>query len=449
MKAIRMLILCALAAAACLPAAAQEKRPLAAAQALTLEDAIRLALQRNPEVLITKEELEELKGKIQEVRSGAYPQVSLRGYGLRLRDPSILNSSSFDKVPEDFRKALVPSPSNMFDFNVYVRQPLYNAGKVRTAVRLAEEGLEEKNASIESVRQRLVYKVFEAFHNLLLMQANRQVVQETYRQRQKHLEQARARFENGVATEIDVLRSEVNVANMEPELIRAENRVLFARAALNNLIMEDLEAPTEAVGLLEYRPWSVGSLKEIQQRTIEQRPELVAARRQLEQAGLAHSLARAENKLSGYAVREPKNLFHNDYSRWNLTFSFKLPFIDSGRKSGLIAQAVARVRAAEQRLAQLQNNVRLEVKQAYDDMQSSAKAIAAARLSMDQAEKVLAMMQANYQYGAATTLDVVDSQTALALARNSLIGATYEYEMAKARLRLASGDPIPDREVNP
>jgi outer membrane protein TolC len=150
----------------------------------------------------------------------------------------------------------------------------------------------------------------------------------------------------------------------------------------------------------------------------------------------------------GYAVRDPKNILNNDYSRWNITFNFKLPFWDSGRKSGLLAQASARARASEQRLAQLENEIRLEVKQAYDDMQSSAKAIQAARLSVTQAEKVMTMMQANYQYGAATTLDVIDSQTALAIARNSQISATYEYEMAKARLRLASGSPILDQEVD-
>jgi outer membrane protein TolC len=81
-------------------------------------------------------------------------------------------------------------------------------------------------------------------------------------------------------------------------------------------------------------------------------------------------------------------------------------------------------------------------------MQSSAKAITSARLNVGQAEKVLSMMQANYQYGAATTLDVIDSQTALSLARNAQIGATYDYEMAKARLRLASGSPILDEEVD-
>lgn len=423
---------------------------------LTLQDAVMLALERNPEMLIAEEEMNELKGKITEVRSGAYPQVSLKGFGLRLRDPSILNSSSFDDVPEEFKDALVPRANNMFDFGVSVKQPLYNAGKVRTALGLAEESLGEREAASEAVRQQLIFKVFRAFNDLLLVQANHLVVEETYQQRLKHLEQARNRFDNGVATEVDVLRSEVNVANLEPELIRAENRVRLARAALNNLIVEDLEAPTQIVGNLEYRPWAAGNLKDIQQRTLELRPELMAARRKLQQAKLTVSLANTENKLTvdmegqyGYTVRQPQKFFNNDFTRWNISVNFNLPLFDSGRKAGLTAQALARRRAAEQVLAQLENNIRLEVKQAYDDMQSSAKAIAAAQLSVSQAERVFELMQANYQYGAATTLDVVDSQTALALARNTEIGATYEYEMAKARLRLASGSPILGLEVNP
>ena len=130
------------------------------------------------------------------------------------------------------------------------------------------------------------------------MEANRDVVRETQQQRVKHLEQAKVRFNNGVATEIDVLRSEVNVANMEPELIRAENRVRLARATINNLIVADLEAPTKIAGSLEYRPWDAGILEEIQRRTLELRPELQAARRQVQQAKLTVSLANAENKLT-------------------------------------------------------------------------------------------------------------------------------------------------------
>ncbi len=450
MTLIRRCILLWITAAGLMRAFAQEPRaPLA------LEEAVRLALERNPAVLIAQEELDELKGKIKEVRSEAYPQVSLQGYGLRTRDPMILNSSSFDKVPEEFREALVPSASNLFDYGVTLRQPIYTAGKVRTAVSLAEESLKEKTASREAVRQQITFSVFRAFHDLLLAEANEELVRENHRLRVQHLEQARNRFANGVATEVDVLRSEVDVANMEPLLIRAANRITLARAALNNLIVVDLANPTQIVGSLEHRPWPVGGLEEIQRRALEQRPEIQAARHVVQEARLNLSLAQAENKLSvdmeghyGYTVRELKNSFDSDYSRWNIAFNFKLPFIDGGRKAGLVMQGVSRLRAAEQRLAQLENDVKLEVKQAYDDMRSSARAIEAARLSVEQAEKVLAMMQANYEYGAATTLDVNDSQTALTVARNSQISATYDYEMAKARLRLATGSPILDREVN-
>jgi len=449
MKPIRALVL--FLAVPWFPAAsaAQERsRPL------TVKAAVALAIERNPEMLVALAQRDELKGKITEVRSGAYPQLTFQGYGLRMRDPSILNSSSFDNVPQEFRDALVPVASNMFDMGLKVTQPVYTAGKVRTALRLAEESLAEKNAVSDSVRRQLTFRVLQAFNDLFLTQANLEVVRETQQQSREHLELARARFRGGVATEIDVLRSEVNVANLEPELIRAENQVRLARAVINELIMEDLEAPTQVAGSLEYVPWDAGALEDIQRRTLELRPELEAARKLVEQARLTLRLANAENKLSvdmeghyGYAVRELQNMFHSDYSRWNLTFNFRLPLFDSGRKAGLTVQAAARLRAAEQQLAQLENECRLEVKRAYDDMQSSARAITAARLSVKQAEKVLAMMQANYRYGAATTLDVSDSRTSLAEARNAQIGATYRYEMAKARLRLASGIPILDEEV--
>ncbi|MDR1728911.1 MAG: TolC family protein [Acidobacteriota bacterium] len=422
-----------------------------AASPLTLERAVELALERNPEMLVSKEGLNELRGKITEVRSQAFPQVTFQGYGLRLRDPSILNSSSFDDLPDDFRDLLVPHPNNMFNLGLNVRQPVYNAGKVSTALELAKVSLTAADAESEAVRRQLTFRVFQAFHDLLLAQANLGLVLDTQRQREEHLRQARTLFDNGVATEVDVLRSEVAVANLAPDVIRSRNMVRLARSALNNLIMVDIDAPTVPADTLRHRPWGVETLESLQARALGRRPEVEAARKQVAQMRLAERLAGAENKLNvdmegqwGFAARKPQNLFDNDYSSWNLTFSFKLPLFDGGRKSGLVRQASARVRAAEQRLALVENNVRLEVKQAYDAMQSSAEAIAAARLGESQADRVFRMMQDNYRYGAATTLDVTDAETALSAARTSGVNAIYEYEVAKARLRLAAGIPILD-----
>jgi outer membrane protein TolC len=422
---------------------------------LTLANAIQFAQERNPEVLVAREQLAELKGTIQEVRSQAYPDISVQGFGLRLRDPSILNSASFDELPDEFRSALVPRGANLFDVGVTVKQPLYSAGKVSAGIRLAEEGQREKEAALEAVRRNVAFKVFQAFHDLLLAQANLNVVLETARQRESHLEQANNRYAQGVATETDVLRSQVNLANVAPERLRAENSIRLARATLNNLIVVDLDAPTQVEGKLEYRPWKLPAVAEIQTQALENRPEVQVAHRLVQEAVLLETLAQAEKKPTvdlegrfGYNVRDPQNLFHQDYTRWNITLNFRVPIYDGGRKAGLMAQAAARKRAAEQNLAALENSIRLEIKAAADEMQSSAEAITAARLNVGQAEKVLQMMQANYQYGAATTLDVVDSEAALTVARNAVIVATYQYELAKGRLRLAAGMPILEGEGN-
>ena len=424
-------------------------------QPVTLPEAVRLALERNPEVLIAIAQLDETNGKIKEVRADAFPQVAVEGIGLRAHDPSFLNSPSFDELPPEFLTAIRPMAGNLFDVLASVHQPIYTSGKVRTAVKLAEVGASEKEAAVETARQQVSFKVFKAFHDWLLADENLALLQETYQQRKQHLDMARKRQEQGVATEIDVLRSQVNLTNLEPAMIRSENSIKIARSVLNTLIMVDVDAATRIDGRLEYRPIPLPDLLESQRRASENRPELIVARRQLEEARLLLKLAQAQNKLSvdmdaryGYSVRDPRNLFLYDFSRWSFNINFKRTFYDGGRKAGQVIQANARIRSAQENLALLESNALLGVKSAHDELQSSARAIEAARLNVTQADKVWKMMQANYQYGAATTLDVQDSQTALVVANNALNTATYDYEMAKARLRLAEGSPILDQETN-
>ena len=100
MKKIRVLAVLAAGMCSLLAGMAQD-----ADAPLSIEAAVALALNRNPQMLVALAEQEELKGTIKEVRSEAFPQVTFQGYGLRMRDPSILNSSSFDNVPPEFRDA--------------------------------------------------------------------------------------------------------------------------------------------------------------------------------------------------------------------------------------------------------------------------------------------------------------------------------------------------------
>ena len=72
---------------------AEEKR------VLTLAEAVALATERHPQILSAQARIEALKGRIREVRSDALPDVTFNSSGMRWRDPSFLNSASFDKIP--------------------------------------------------------------------------------------------------------------------------------------------------------------------------------------------------------------------------------------------------------------------------------------------------------------------------------------------------------------
>ncbi len=416
---------------------------------LTLQDAVRIAVERNRDVQKAREQVEALKGRIREVRAQAFPSVKLEGNAFRYRDPAFLNSSSFDKIPPEFKNALVAEAANSFTYGLSFSQPLYTAGKVGTAIRLANLEMEGVNADRDKVEQDVVMETVRTFYDLLLAQERRGVAAETVEQKRKHLEVVKSRFAAGDATEVDVLRSQVNLANAEPDLIRADNAIQQARSALNHLLVRDPAAPLEIRGEFQYTPSTESALEALAQEAMRRRPELARLRILDREAEQQEKLAKAEsrskldlNGFYGISARLPDNLANATFARWNFTLNFTLPVFDGGRRSGLITQAVSNRRVARLSLEQQESGVRLQVQQALDEIRRAEKTVDATQLNVKQAERVLDMMQNNYKFGAATTLDVVDAQTALSGARTNLLQALYDHVVGKTRLRWVLGRPV-------
>jgi outer membrane protein len=257
---------------------------------------------------------------------------------------------------------------------------------------------------------------------------------------------ARTRFRLGVATEVDVLRSEVSVANGTPEVVRAENGVRQARALLNYYLVRPTGASTRVTGEFDPQPWNEGDLEELTRTAFRRRPELAKLRIAERTAATTVDLARAESRMkldftSNYGImsRLPENLGNKDFTRWNLGVSFTLPVFDGFKRSGMVWQAVASSRAAQLERQRVEQQVRLALQQGLDELAAAGETIAAARANVQQAEKVLAMTQNNYKYGAATTLDIVDAQTALSVARTNLLRGLHDYSVARAALRWTAG----------
>jgi outer membrane protein len=414
--------------------------------ALTLEDAARLAMERHPDVGKARAQSDALKGKIREVRAQALPEVNFVSNAMRWRDPSLLNASGLDKFPAELRSALVPSAVNIFDYSITVKQPLFTQGKVGTALRLASIEAEGSLSEIDRARQDVAVNAVKAFYDLLWAGRYHGLVAETQRQKELHAAMARTRYQNGVATEVDVLRSEVAVANGAPDLVRARNAIQQARALLNYYVGRPLDFDTRLAGDFQEKPWEAANLDELERDAIRRRPEIQRLRIAERSAATQCDLARAESRLRldfagsyGLMSRLPQNLVNSEFTRWTAGVNFTLPVFDGFRRSGLVWQATANERAARLEREKFEQQLRLAIQQGYDELKAAAETIAAARSNVSQAEKVLTMMQNNYKYGAATTLDIVDAQTALSVARTNLLRGLHDYSVARASLRWTTG----------
>jgi len=421
-------------------AAGEDERPLA------LADAVRLALERHPDVGQAKAASDALKGKIREVRAQALPDVSINAGATRWRDPSLLNASGIDKFPPELLDVLVPEPVNIFTYSLDVKQPLYTAGKVGTALRLASVEAEGALVDIDRAEQDVALSTVRAFYGLLWAERYLSLVEETQQQRKLQAEMARTRFRNGVATEVDVLRSEVAVANGEPELVRARNAIRLARAQLNFYLVRPVDFPTRISGEFEQKPWEEEDLDALTKDAFRHRPEITRLRIAERSAGVQLDLAKAENRMRadftgsyGIMSRLPENLADSKFARWTLGVNFTLPVFDGFKRSGMVWQATANQRAARLEREKVEQQVRLGLQQGLDELAAARETILAARANVAQAEKVLSMMQNNYKYGAATTLDVTAAQVALSEARTNLLRGLHDHSVARAGLRWTMG----------
>jgi outer membrane protein len=409
--------------------------------ALTLGEAVHLAVARHQDVGKARAAADALKGKIREVRSQALPDIEFVANATRLRDPSLLNASGLDKFPIELRDALVPSAVNLFDYSITIKQPIFTQGKVGTALRLANVEAEGALSEIDRAEQDVALATVKAYYDLLWADRYRTVVAETQEQKKAHAEMARKRYQNGVETEVDVLRSDVAVANGEPDLLRAENALRQARAVLNYYIGRPLDNPTQLLDDFQQKPWERNDIADLEQDALRRRPELQRLRIAERSAATQFDLARAEDRMradfsSSYGIssRLPQNLVDRTFTRWVAGVTFTFPLFDGFKRSGLVQQAVANQRSARLEREKNEQQIRLAVQQGLDDVKAAAETIAAARANVSQAEKVLTMMQNNYKYGAATTLDIVDSQTAVSVARSNLLRGLHDYSVARASL---------------
>ena len=425
---------------------AEEGQPLE----LTLGKAISLVLDQNRDVLIADQDRYKSESQIREARSGAFPTVNVSAnYTRNVMLPVMFLSPNTQLNPSNSTQTFEIGSSNSFAMGASITQPLYSR-KVGVALEIANTYQEYSEESYRSAQQDAVLAVKRSFYMVMLAQklvdANRQGLDVA----KANYENVQSLFKFGKASEFDLLRAEVQLANTEPLLTSAENNFLLASNALKNTLALPQEASILVKGEFAYEELSGEVSDAAKRNALSANPVIAGLALQesmllknitIEQANFYPTI----NLIGAYQWQSQDNTFKvNDY-RWakilNVGLQFSYPIFDGFRTSARVDEATVDRQKIYYTRVKAEEGLKIQIQSADLKMAEAKKRIAGQEKNIAQAEKAVRIAQTRFKNGVGTQFDLLDTQVAMTRTRTNYAQAIYDFLVAKAEWQHAVGLP--------
>jgi outer membrane protein len=424
--------------------------------AMSLNDAVRLALDKNKSIEASNAAKKGADMRISEARSGFLPKVNYSESWTRSDNPvfvfsSLLTQNQFGE--QNFQIGPLNNPNflNNFQTQLAADQVLYDAGQTKRAVRSAELSRDITGEDERRTQMEVIGGVIRAYYDSLLSANQLNATTQAMRSAQADLERAQAIRTAGMSTDVDTLSIRVHLANVREQQIRREADVDVARAALNDAIGLPLDTPHTLTTALVPLDAPEGSLADQQKTAVEQRPEArqmkLATNLADTQAANARTSLLPQVTLHGafeadrqrFVTRGGDNWLVSIGLRWNL-------FNGLGDRARIDESKFAQQRSSAEE-ARTDSAIRLQVHRAYADLHASTQRIQVAQASVAEAEESLRITQNRYEAGFSNVTDLLRTETAVLEARTRHLAAVRDQRVAAAMLELAAGTLTPDSAV--
>ncbi len=402
---------------------------------LNLEQCLAIALKYHPTLLVSLATVEASKARIEQALANYYPQVNF--------NTAYSNSTynSFGAGP-----FLVGKTHNWTFYDFYtvgptLTQMIYDFGRTPNTVKITRENTKASEQDFITTKQTVVLNVKQAYFGLIQSHRLLKVAEDTVRQIQEHLNQAKAFFRAGTVPEIDVAQAEVDLANAELAQIRARNGLQVAQVTLNNAmgLRQDLSFPIEDT--LEFKKSEI-TLQEILQAAYQQRPEILQlkARQLSQEATVKVAQASYYPLLSGNAGYLYRGIHPNDLY-WDMTVgaTLTIPIFSGFSSPNQVAEARATLKNLQAQEETTRQNIRLEAEQAYLSLKEAEESVRVSEKALAQAERKYGLATGRYRVGVGSPLEVTDAEVSLANARVNSIQSLAGYKIAEARIEKAMG----------
>jgi len=309
-------------------------------------------------------------------------------------------------------------------------------------VNIQKLNIEASQADLTNTEEQVILNVKQAYYNLLRARANSVVAEETIRQFEQHLGQAKAFYEVGTRPKFDVTKAEVDLSTAKLSQISAENAVRIAYISLNNA-MGVPDAPEYVIDTkLSFEKYHM-TVDEAMEEAYANRPELksILAKKKASEEAIALAKKGYYPVLTGNAdwtwAGEGGQFATGD--GWSAGVGLSIPIFSGFLTKNQVSEAKANLVILTASEESLRQTVLLEVQQNLLNIREAEERISTAKLTVQQAQENYEIANGRYAAGVGNPIEVTDAEVVLANAKTSYIQALYDFKVARASLDKAMG----------
>ena len=417
---------------------------------LNLPKTVQMALDYNRDIKNSQYALKKAEYAINQAQAGKKPTVDYTFGAQRSRATDVATYSRAASL-----MGSANSISNAFSNGISVNIPLYTGGLVECQIDVAKLGKTNAQEEILRVEQATKYSAIEGYYGLLAYQELQGVYHEAVDNLQGHLDNVQAQYNVGTKAKVDVLSSDVSLANAKTTAITADNNVAIAESNLNNILGLPLETKLNlADHQLPFDTYNI-SLQEAMDYAMKYRPEVLQAAIAVQEAERSIDIADAGNKPT-VAITGGNDWADNTFPgidankrSWKVAAGVTYNFYDGGATKAKVNQAKQDLLVARETEQKTRESVQLQVKQAYLNIRSAAQKVEETQTVVDQARENYRIQNIRYQAGVGINLDVLDAQLSLNQAQVNHIQALYDYNVGIAKLEQVMGVDVESGVIHP
>lgn len=401
---------------------------------LTLREAIDKGLQANLSVLVADTRVQEAEGAtLRRMSAALLPRVrfqsyanfqnrNLRAFGIPIAGPDVVG------------------PFSNYDFRFSADQNIFDLQSYRNW-KASEISVEAGKLDYQDARDLVIRAIASLYLNAQSAAAHVEAVQSRVNRSTALYQLAQNRHEAGVATGVDVVRSQVQLANDKQALLVAQNRYRLALLALARNLGMSPSTPLELSERLQYQELAAAAPADALPRALQARPDYLAlaSRRQslIEQQRANQARNYPRLGISGNYGGLGRNI-GSAKGTGMIQGQIDFTLFDRDR-NGEEQELASRIRRTDEQIADMRRGIEQELQEALLNLESAAAQVAVAREGQDLATRELELAQDRFQSGVANNVEVITAQDELARAQENYIVAVSSHADAKFALARALG----------